>query len=102
MKTKMMATRVMLVAAMIACSGYVTAGRAQMGAASKTAPGAMVDPAKSFDAMLTGFEGEMMGLAKAMPADKYDFAPSAGVFASSQKTEFSGVRSFGADGAPYR
>jgi uncharacterized damage-inducible protein DinB len=46
--------------------------------------------------MLTGFEKELMGVAKAMPADKYDFAPSSGIFAASQKTEYTGVRTFGA------
>jgi len=38
----------------------------------------------------------MMSLVKAMPADKYDFAPSAAIFVPSQKTDFSGVRTFGA------
>jgi hypothetical protein len=60
------------------------------------AAGVMIEPAKSFDGMLKGFEDEMMGVANAMPADKYDFAPSASIFASSQKTEYTGVRSFGA------
>ncbi len=60
------------------------------------APGAAVAPAKSFDEMLSAFEKEMMGVANAMPAEKYNFAPSAAVFAPSQKTEYAGVRTFGA------
>jgi uncharacterized damage-inducible protein DinB len=77
--------------------------QAQMGGAKTPAiaPGSMISPAQSFDAMLTGFESEMMGVVKAMPADKYNFAPSAAIFNSSQKTDYlspdnKGVRSFGA------
>jgi uncharacterized damage-inducible protein DinB len=59
-----------------------------------------IEPAKSFDAVLTAFEGQFMGVAKAMPAEKYNFAPSAAIFAESQKTDYlspnnQGVRSFG-------
>ncbi len=81
-----------LLAVVFACC--VTAAQAQMGAA-KSAPGTMIEPAKSFDASLSDFEGEFMSLAKAMPAEKYSFAPSAAVFVASQKTEYEGVRNFG-------
>ena len=37
-----------------------------------------------------------MDLVKAMPAEKYSFAPSTTVFVSSQKVAFDGVRTFGA------
>jgi len=37
-----------------------------------------------------------MPLAKAMPANKYDFAPSAAIFAPGQATEYKDVRTFGA------
>ncbi len=90
------AGRVMLTAALIGCNGYAVAGETQMAAEPKVASGTMISPAKSFDEMLTGFEKEMMGVAGAMPADKYNFAPSAAVFAPSQKTEYTGVRTFGA------
>jgi hypothetical protein len=43
--------------------------------------------AKVFDQQLTSAEKEIVGLAEAMPADKYDFAPTKG--------EFKGVRTFG-------
>jgi len=64
--------------------------------AKVTAPGSVIAPAKSFDEMLSGFEKEMTGVASAMPAEKFDFAPSPAVFAPSQKTDYNGVRSFGA------
>lgn len=95
-----MMKRMLVVFALAACCA--TGAKAQMGsaAAPKVAPGTMIEPAKSFDAMLNGFEDEMMGVAKAMPAEKYSFAPSAGIFAASQKTDYmspnnKGVRSFG-------
>lgn len=55
---------------------------------------AMTEPAKAEDAMLSAFEEEFTGVAKAMPADKYSFAPSAAVFASGSKEKFDGVRTF--------
>ena len=42
---------------------------------------------KLLDQELTMLEGDLVPLAEAMPADKYDFAPTAG--------EFKGVRTFG-------
>lgn len=71
-------------------------GMAQAPPAMKSTAAAMVEPSKSFDAMLTGFETEMMGLAKAMPAEKYDFAPSPEILKAGQTADFNGVRSFGA------
>lgn len=68
--------------------------------ATKSTAAAMVEPSKSFNAMLTGFETEMMGLAKAMPADKYDFAPSAEILKAGQTADFNGIRSFGAQVKP--
>ena len=35
-----------------------------------------------------------MGAVKAMPADKFDFAPSQAIFVAGQKTEFATVRTF--------
>ncbi len=67
-----------------------------MGAAQAQTPHAMVSPAKSFDADLTAFETEMMGLAKAMPAEKYEFVPSAELFKDGAGTDFKTVRGFSA------
>jgi hypothetical protein len=58
------------------------------------AAGAAVDPAQSFDAAVTRVEGLWMGAAQAMPADKYNFAPSAAIFAPGQKVQFDGVRTY--------
>lgn len=43
--------------------------------------------ANAYDGALTSADREIVSLAEAMPADKYDFAPTTG--------EFSGVRTFG-------
>ena len=72
------------------------AATAQMGAKDVNTPaiGSMVTPAAAFDSQLTVIEGEMMSAVKAMPADKFGFAPSAAVFAPTQRTEFATVRTF--------
>jgi len=78
---------------MAAC--LVVCARAQMaGGAQAIAPGSQVAPADSLNALLEGPEHSMMSLVKAMPADKYAFAPSAAIFVPSQKTEYTGVRTF--------
>ena len=50
--------------------------------------------AKAEDAMLTILEGELTDVVKAMPADRFSFAPSSAVFAPGQRVEFEGVRTF--------
>lgn len=66
---------------------------AQMGSAAASAPvGSPMDPAKAQDAMLSMFESELMGVVKAMPAEKFNFAPMSGAIAGSK---FDGVRTFG-------
>jgi uncharacterized damage-inducible protein DinB len=55
---------------------------------------AAATPADAVNAQLQLIEGEMMGAVKAMPAEKYSFAPSAAIFAPGQKTEFATVRTF--------
>ena len=70
---------------------------AQMGNSGGTAtppPGAIAPPSTALDAQLSMIEGEMMPAVKAMPAEKFDFAPSQSIFAPSQKTEFATVRTF--------
>src|ERR1700729_4019539 len=81
---------------MLALTGCCCMGAlAQMDTkAPKIAPGTMIEPAKSFDGMLSSFEEEMVPLAKAMPAEKYDFAPSAAIFVAGQGTEYTGVSTF--------
>lgn len=48
----------------------------------------MQSPGESLNQLLTGLEREVVGAAEAMPADKYDFAPTNG--------EFKGVNTFAA------
>jgi uncharacterized damage-inducible protein DinB len=52
-----------------------------------TPVGATVEPNKLYDRAVGQVEKEFVSLAEAMPADKYDFAPTTG--------EFKGVRTFG-------
>ena len=61
---------------------------------SGIAPGSQVDPAKSFDAAVTGLEKLWMGAANAMPADKYSFAPSKAIFVPTQAVKFDTVRTY--------
>ena len=85
--------RMMIVLVLAGCCW--TGVQAQTPAKGPTiAPGTMIEPAKSFEAMLSGFEEEMVPLAKAMPAEKYDFAPSAAIFVPGQGSEYTGVSTF--------
>ncbi len=71
------------------------AAAAQMGGtANGPAAGTIATPAEAFDSQLSVIEGEMMSAVKAMPADKFDFAPSQAIFVPGQKTEFATVRTF--------
>jgi len=70
---------------------------AQMGSADKgpqPSAGAIATPAQAFDSQLALIEEEMTGAVKAMPAEKFAFAPSTAIFVPGLKTEFSGVRTF--------
>lgn len=73
------------------------AAHAQMGVMKmqeKMPAGASETPAKAMDDLVGLLEGEMMGVVKAMPADKFGFAPSAATFAPAQGAKFEGVRTF--------
>jgi hypothetical protein len=90
---KTMMKRMMMVLALAGCCW--TGAQAQMAEKGPAiAAGTIVEPAKSFDAMLSGFEEEMVPLAKAMPAEKFDFAPSAANFVHGQGSEYTGVSTF--------
>src|SRR5580698_8920954 len=68
---------------------------AQMGSPAKGSEiGTIATPAAAFDSQLSLIEGEMMSAVKAMPAEKFDFAPSQAIFVPGQKTEFATVRTF--------
>ena len=63
-------------------------------AVAKSAVGARTEPSKALDIMLNQFEQDVMGVVKAMPAEKYSFAPSAAIFAPAQGAKFDTVRTF--------
>ncbi len=71
------------------------AGSAQTGSTSaKVDSGSQMSPVQAQEELLNLFEHEFMGVAQAMPADKYAFAPSAGIFTTSQGAKYDGVRTF--------
>ena len=80
-----MRVKMWVAAGVLACC--IDGGRAQTG------PGGPVSPAKAEDAMLTALEGELTGVVKAMPAEKFNFAPSSATFAPGQGAKFEGVHS---------
>ncbi|HEX4154140.1 MAG TPA: DinB family protein [Acidobacteriaceae bacterium] len=83
-----MRLRTFAVALILAGSTIVAA--AQMGSdGGAPAPGTMLSPVKAQDELLNLFEHEFMGVAKAMPADKYGFAPP-----STNGAKYEGVRTF--------
>jgi hypothetical protein len=61
---------------------------------AKVAPGTQMSPVQAEDELLNLFEQEFMGVAKAMPADKYSFAPATANFAPTQGAKYDGVRTF--------
>ncbi|HEX4757444.1 MAG TPA: DinB family protein [Terracidiphilus sp.] len=89
-----MRVRLMAACCVVGMSSLVAMG--QMGASSAKGPeaGTVATPAATVDSELGMIEHEMMGAVKAMPAEKFGFAPSAAIFAPSQTTEFATVRTF--------
>ncbi len=78
--------RIRLVAVCCFLSMIPFGAAAQMnGGTQSPAIGSMATPVSAFDSQLSLIEGEMMGAVKAMPADKFAFAPSAAIFAPGQK-----------------
>src|SRR5215472_1892221 len=87
--------RLRYLCAAVVLSGCTLAGSAQMGSATaKVAAGTQMSPVQAQDELLNLFEHEFMAVAKAMPADKYDFAPSASNFVPTQGAKYEGVRTF--------
>src|ERR1700758_1636052 len=76
-----------LAAAVISSSGVQM--RSQMsGPAPSPAVGTKEDPAKALDGLLSMMEFQVVGAAKAMPAEKYRFAPAQNIFSAGQTTQF--------------
>lgn len=91
-----MGLRMMMAGCLLAATATMT--MAQMGTHGLDkgpAVGTVAEPSRAFDSQLSLIEGEMMAAVSAMPAEKFDFAPSAAIFKPEQKTKFETVRSFG-------
>jgi hypothetical protein len=89
-----MMIRALVLAGVMVLSGGVQM-RAQMSGPPPSPPiGTKEDPAKAVDGLISTLEFQVVGAAKAMPADKYSFTPAQGIFAATQKTQFDTVRSF--------
>src|SRR5215472_13400970 len=82
-----------LAVAVISCSGLDM--HSQTSGPPPAAPGGTKeDPAKAVDGLISMMESEVVGAAKAMPADKYSFAPTQGIFTADPSTQFDTVRTF--------
>ena len=69
---------------LVVISAMAPVVRAQQGW-EKVAPGTMIAPAEALNSLLSMTESQMISLVKALPADKYGFAPSAAIFAPGQR-----------------
>ena len=80
------------------CSGWTGAGTAQVRGYkdpyTAAEAGKPMAPAKALDVMLSQFETELLGVAEAMPADKYTFQPTAATFAPGSEAKYGTVRTF--------
>jgi hypothetical protein len=91
-----MRIRALVLAVAVIANGGVQM-RAQMSEPPPSPPvGTKEDPAKALDGLFSMMEFQVVGAAKAMPADKYSFAPAQGIFAAGQNTQFDTVRTFAA------
>jgi len=68
---------------------------AQMGSAAAAPAAGATEPAAALNVMLGVLEHDIVPAAKAMPAEKYSFAPTAGSFAAGSPAKFDTVRTFG-------
>jgi uncharacterized damage-inducible protein DinB len=89
-----MKLRLMAACCVLGMGSLAATGQTGVGGAQGPAAGTIVTPARTVDSELSVIEGEMMGAVKAMPAEKFGFAPSAAIFVPGQTTEFATVRTF--------
>jgi hypothetical protein len=61
---------------------------------ARAQPSGAIDPVLSLDSAVTSLEKLWTGAANAMPAEKYSFAPSSGIFAPAQQVKYDGVRTY--------
>jgi uncharacterized damage-inducible protein DinB len=86
-----------MVAVLVLTGCCLTGARAQAGpTAPKVPAGTIIEPGKSLDALLKIYEEEITGAVNAMPADKFNFAPSPAIFKADQGVKYETVRTFGA------
>jgi len=87
--------RLMASCCVLGMASLVAAAQAATGGMAKAPEvGSIAAPAAAFDSQLNVIEWEMMGAVKAMPAEKFGFAPSAAIFVPGQATDFATVRTF--------
>lgn len=67
---------------------------AQRVLAQASAAAVQVNPSQVLGNMIRNAESDAVSLAEAMPEEKYNFAPSQGLFKVGETTEFKGVRTF--------
>jgi len=89
-----MRIRTLVLAAAVISSSCVQIRSQTSGPPPSPPVGTKEDPAKALDGLLSMMEFQVVGAAKAMPADKYSFAPAQGIFAAGQTTQFDTVRTF--------
>jgi len=85
--------RLLYVCTALILGGCTLAGSAQAGSTSAKV-GTRMSPVKAQEELLNIFEQQFMGVAQAMPADKYGFAPTAAIFVATQGVKYDGVRIF--------
>lgn len=78
--------RVLRIASFALAAAVCLAAPSPLRAASTPAPAVQISPAQVLDQMLNRYANEMVPLVQAMPADKFNFAPTNG--------QFTGVRTF--------
>ncbi|GAC1415479.1 MAG: hypothetical protein NVS9B15_05190 [Acidobacteriaceae bacterium] len=91
MRTK---AALLYVATLLSFTPLSAVAQMAMPAKSSSAAGTIATPAAAFDAQLNIIQSEMMGAVKAMPAEKFNFAPSSSIFVPAQEAQFAGVRTF--------
>lgn len=94
-----MRLRMIVACCVVGISTVVVAQMGMSGMDKGPAAGTISEPSRAVDSQLSLIEAEMMGVVRAMPAEKYDFAPSAGIFVVGQTTKFEKVRTFGQQAA---
>jgi uncharacterized damage-inducible protein DinB len=86
--------RAIAVGLVLGASSLAATAQMAMGAGSGPAAGTIATPSRAIDSQLSAIESEMMSAVKAMPAEKFGFAPSAAIFVPAQTTQFATVRTF--------